>query len=105
LSTDEEERLLARSRQGDRSAHATLLRRSLRLVPAIAQHYLGRGANLLDLIEHGNAGLLRAVEAYDPHDGPFCVLAAKQIARAIEAFLRRCGGASPPTRQIISGAQ
>jgi RNA polymerase nonessential primary-like sigma factor len=105
LSTDEEARLLARSRQGDHLARATLLRRSLRLVPAIAQHYLGRGASLLDLIEHGNVGLLRTVEAYDPGDGPFCVLAAKQIARAIEAFLRRCGGPSPPTRQIVSGAQ
>lgn len=94
LSGDEEDRLLRRWRRGDLKARDILVGRSLRLVPAIARPYLGRGASLLDLIEQGNIGLLRAVEAYDPRGGPFCVLAARQIVRAIATFLEPGDGCS-----------
>lgn len=47
----------------------TLARANFRLVVAIVRRYAGRGASLADLVENGNAGLLRAVESFDPAQG------------------------------------
>ena len=88
LSMEEEDDLVRRSRRGDRKARDVLMRRSLRLVPVIAEHYEDQDADLLDLIEQGNLGLLRAVETYGLCDGPFYVHAVREICRAIEAFLK-----------------
>lgn len=50
-------------------AHNSLIRANLRLVVSVAKRYLGRGISLLDLVQEGNLGLLRAVGKFDPRRG------------------------------------
>ncbi len=57
--------LAKRVEKGDREAKKTLINSNLRLVVSIAKKYVGRGLTLLDLIQEGNQGLIRAVEKYD----------------------------------------
>ncbi len=58
---------LIRSRADE--ANAAIIRANLRLVVSVAKRYLGRGIALLDLIQEGNLGLLRAVNKFDPRRG------------------------------------
>ena len=55
-----------RVRTGDPQAREELIRANLRLVVSVAKNYLNRGLPMLDLIEEGNLGLMRAVERFDP---------------------------------------
>jgi RNA polymerase primary sigma factor len=66
LSAQEEIELAHGVQQGDPEAREQLIRANLRLVVSIAKHYDNRGLPLLDLIEEGNLGLMRAVERFDP---------------------------------------
>ena len=65
LSEEEERELGKRSAQGDESARRKLAEGNLRLVVSLAKHYTGRGIQLMDLIQEGNMGLMRAAEKYD----------------------------------------
>ena len=69
LDAAEERALSRRSRQGDFGARQRLIESNLRLVISIAKKYRGRGVPFEDLIQDGNAGLIRAVEKFDPEMG------------------------------------
>jgi RNA polymerase primary sigma factor len=70
LLTAVEERELARRKdQGDEEAKRRLIESNLRLVMSIARHYVNSGVPLLDLIQEGNLGLIRAVEKFDHRKG------------------------------------
>ena len=65
LTFDQEITLAKRAEKGDKEAKKILTTSNLRLVVSIAKKYVGRGLTLLDLIQEGNQGLIRAVEKYD----------------------------------------
>ena len=69
LDAGEEKALARRARGGDMRARQKLIESNLRLVISIAKKYRGRGVLFEDLIQEGNAGLIRAVEKFDPEMG------------------------------------
>lgn len=69
LDAAEEKELSRRARAGDKEARRRLIESNLRLVISIAKKYRGRGVMFEDLIQEGNAGLIRAVEKFDPTMG------------------------------------
>lgn len=88
LNADEEKHYGRLARQGDATARTTLIESNLRLVVSLARHYQHRGLPLLDLIEEGNLGLMRAVEKFDPERGfRFSTYAAWWIRQNIERAL------------------
>jgi len=69
LTVQDEIRLAARIKRGDKAAREHMIRANLRLVVKIAREYEGLGLPLLDLINEGNIGLMKAVERFDPKKG------------------------------------
>lgn len=88
LTPQEEHTLAHLARQGDTEARNQLIQAHLRLVVNIARHYQRPGVELLDLIQEGNIGLIKAVDQFDPTQGSrLTTVAFYWINKHIQRFL------------------
>ena len=88
LTADEEKALAVRYVAGDRAARDRIIEANLRLVVSIAKRYGNHALPLIDLIEEGNLGLIKAVERFRPEKGfRFSTYASWWIRQAIERAL------------------
>jgi RNA polymerase nonessential primary-like sigma factor len=85
LTADQEKHFARLARSGDEAGRKRMIESNLRLVVKISRRYINRGLTLLDLIEEGNLGLIRAVEKFDPERGfRFSTYATWWIRQTIE---------------------
>ncbi len=92
LTAEEEIKLSRRVKRGDEAARQKMIRSNLRLVINIAKRYMRFGIPLMDLIEEGNMGLMRAVEKFNPRKGyRFSTYAAWWIRQSITRAITQQG--------------
>jgi RNA polymerase nonessential primary-like sigma factor len=92
LTAEEEISLSTAARQGCLASRQRMIESNLRLVVNVARAYVKRGLPLLDLVEEGNLGLIRAVEKFDPDRGcRFSTYATWWIRQSVErAIMNQC---------------
>lgn len=92
LTADEEKSLTRAALKGCMASRQRMIESNLRLVVKISRAYINRGLPLLDLIEEGNLGLIRAVEKFDPERGcRFSTYATWWIRQSVErAIMNQC---------------
>lgn len=89
LGEKEKLELLARARQGDKSAREKLINGNLRLVLSVVQKFTGRGENLDDLFQVGCVGLIKAIDNFDPNQMvKFSTYGVPMILGEIRRYLR-----------------
>jgi RNA polymerase primary sigma factor len=92
LTPEEEIRLAARIKRGDKAARERMITANLRLVVRLASDYANLGLPLLDLVSEGNIGLMKAVERFDPQKGgKLSTYAAWWIKQSIKRALANQG--------------
>jgi RNA polymerase sigma factor (sigma-70 family) len=88
LTPEEEQELARQAAKGDEAARKRMIESNLRLVVKVAKRYMGQGLSLLDLIEEGNIGLIKAVERFKPEkECRFSTYAVLWIRQSIERGL------------------
>ena len=88
LTAEEEAKQFQKLKQGDKLARTKLIQSNLRLVVSIAKRYRGQGLELIDLIQEGNLGLIKAIEKYSVDKGArFSTYASWWIREAITRAL------------------
>ncbi len=85
LTVEQEVHYATLAKQGNFESRQKMIEHNLRLVVSIAKHYINRGVVLLDLIEEGNLGLMRAIDKFEPERGfRFSTYATWWIRQSIE---------------------